>query len=314
MDLKSKKIMQFLQEERGRNGAGARNDDDIAFAIFLEPPDSQTSESTTLVERTVEKLIEAFSQKPTMVHVELVLPPFLNRNSTEVQFATYMGATAAFQTDVVSGIDFYLIKNGQRWRCLPVFGKHLVSKLRAACVSNVGARYSLVKYPTSSHIFRKYSWIWADGPGYSGHCATITARVLQAAQVKAVFERPPWYSPSSLFLALKCQLRGGEDKSGNKPDEPDNPDEPENVKDAIDSILHGPLSPRTFEDLGPALCEEAIRALAARVTRAARGSGKNGEDGVGNANFAARTERELADALLKFVLVGHMREANGVQD
>lgn len=270
---------------------------DIAFVMFLEPPD-HVDPNTTIGERVIDNLIQKFSQKPTMVHVEIVMPPFLESNAKKVHFATYLGSHADYQNeyDAISGVDFYLIRNGQRWRCLPVFGKDAISRLRTACDANVGSPYSLMKYPTSSHYFRNYSWIWSDKAMSSGHCATLTARVLRQAGIKCgISHRPPWYSPSSLYASIQedVTMRLSETEISNLYTY-----DTEECEQSIESILRGPLSARTMQQLGRDKCIDAIRHLTNRVLTISRPSS--------SATYAEQhlAERELADAVFKWSLLG----------
>ena len=283
--------------EEGEDGLPRGN---MAFVIFLEPPD-HVDPNMTFGERIIDDLIQRFSQKPTMVHVEVIIPPFLNPKSSKIHFATYLGSQAGYQNeyDAVSGVDFYLIRHGHRWRCIPVFGNDAIESLRAACDANVGSAYSLVKYPTSSHYFRKYSWIWQDKPMSSGHCATITARVLKQARIECgVVHRPPWYSPSSLYSALQSAFWSRLSNAQLQSLHPQSEEEKEEVEESIEKILRGPLSARSMLELGHSRCVSAIRELTYRVVRAAQDKE--------NVSIEDRhiCERELGDAVLKFCLLG----------
>ncbi len=234
-----------------------------------------------------------------MMHVEVVVPSFENRSESRVHFATYLGAQAAFQNefDTVSGLDFYLIRHGHRWRCMPVFGFDAVEELRRACVQNVGSPYSLLKYPTSSHYLRQYSWIWPDKPLASGHCATISARVLKQAGIQCgLVHTPPWYSPSSLFTAIQSDLElrlAGLAETEFADLKAENQEE---CNESIERILRGPLSARSLHDVGNERCVAAIRQLAYRVV-------ESYAPGV-SASDRCIAERELGDAVLKYSLLG----------
>ena len=271
---------------------------DVAFVMFLEPPE-HADPNMTFGERIIDDLIQRFSQKPTMVHVEVIIPPFVDKKSSKVHFATYLGSHAAYQNeyDAVAGVDFYLIRHGHRWRCLPVFGKNAVAELRRACDANVGSPYSLLKYPTSSHYFRKYSWIWKDKPMASGHCATLTARVLRQAGVQCGLEHsPPWYSPSSLYAAIQSDIQTRLSSHLDTEFNDLNPADEEECAASIETILRGPLSARSLQELGHSKCVQAIRQLTHRVV------GCSNVEVSHEQRFVA--ERELGDAVLKWCLLG----------
>ena len=271
---------------------------DIAFVMFLEPPE-HTDPNMTFGERVIDDLIQMFSQKPTMVHVEVIIPPFVDSKSSKVHFATYMGSHASYQNeyDSVNGVDFYLIRHGHRWRCLPVFGKSAVAEIRRACDANVGSPYSLLKYPTSSHYFRKYSWIWKDKPMASGHCATLTARVLRQAGVQCgLAHSPPWYSPSSLYSAIQSDIQTRLSSHLDTEFNELKPADEEECAASIETILRGPLSARSLQELGHVKCVQAIRQLTHRVV------GYSIDDVNQEERHVA--ERELGDAILKWSLLG----------
>lgn len=272
--------------------------DNIAFVMFLEPPEHKEL-NMTMGEQLIDHLIQAFSEKPTMVHVELVLPPFSNPTSKRVHFATYLGSHADYQNqyDSINGVDFYLIRHGHRWRCLPVFGANAVDSLKRACDANVGSPYSLCMYPTSCQYFRKYSWIWSDRERHKGHCATLTARVLRQAGIECGIVNPsPWYSPSSLYRTIHVDLQNR--LTGSQIDAFKSKSQ-EECEHSIETILRGPLSSRSLQELGHSKCVDAIRHLAYNVV-------KETQDGASNA-ARSHAERELGDAVFKFTLLRERR-------
>lgn len=268
---------------------------DVAFAVFLEPPE-ETDPYMNVGERFIDNVIQRFSQKPTMVHTEIVIPPFANKRSTKIHFATYLGSHAAYQNeyDAVSGVDFYLIRHGRRWRCLPLFAKNAADGLQSACDANVGSPYSLMMYPTSSHLFRKWSWLWGDGAKHKGHCATLTSRVIRQAGIQCgVTQKSPWYSPSSLYSAIYDSMAASID---DQQLESLRTSDIEQVENDIESMLRGVLSAKTFYDIGHERCVDAIRELTYRVVNLA----KNGA----TPTERHHSERELGDAVFKYCLIG----------
>lgn len=309
MEWKNSQIGDLLKSQAV---AGTSSDDDamhepgamrhvqlgsLAFAIFLEPPGKdEQSASASFGEKVIDELIKTFSQKPTLVHTELIIPPFVDPKATKVHFATYLGSQADYQNqyDRLSGVDWYLIQHGRRWRAIPVIGDDAVHRLRASCDANVGSAYSLAMYPTSSHYFRNFSWIWSDYSGHCGHCATLTARVLKEAGLSCgVHHRPPWYSPSSLYASLRTHL--SRDLEQWRVDEL-KPTDADACEHAIETILRGPLSAKAMADLGHEACVSAIRELSRRVVVASRDGSS-----VTHQNMA---QRELGDAVLKWCLIG----------
>jgi hypothetical protein len=302
---KNEQISRLLRENvlqsEGEDGDALKLGE-FAFVLFLEPSEEADSNSnSTIGERMVTKAIKFFSQKPTLMHVEIIIPPFVDETSEKVHFATYLGSSADYQNQVdkISAVDFYLIKHGRQWRCLPIFGRDAVQKLIESCDRNVGSPYSLMKYPTSSHLFRNLSWVWKEGPGRSGHCATITTRVLQEAGIKCGLDHPPcWYSPSSLYSSISNDIYSRVCSStipAIKGLSPCDEKEENECEESIESILRGRLSAQTMAELGHAKCVRAINKLTMNVLEAHR---------RGVAANAHTEEKELADALLKWLLVG----------
>lgn len=270
---------------------------DVSFVIFLEPP-NHDDPSWSTAEWLVDRAIRTFSPAPTMSHVELVVPPIPNSSGGKTHFATYLGSAGANwqnKNDALSeGIDFYLIQNGARWRCIPVFAPAVSETLRAACDANLHSPYSLSMYPTSARPFRRFAWLWNDEQKHKGHCATLTTRVLKEAGAGyALPEHSAWYCPSSLYKALNSGLSARLNES-----ERANMDSvgTEVCSDTIETLLHGPLSYKAVRDLGDAKCIDAIRALTLRVVAAA--------DRQETDSTASRTaQKELANAVLRWVLL-----------
>jgi len=277
--------------------SSVRRSCDVGYVIFLEPPDEDNPGWST-VEWLADRAIRMFSPTPTMAHVELVIPPIPDSDGGKVHFATYLGAAGAnWQNSAeqrAEGIEFYLVANGARWRCIPVFAPAVADSLRSACDANLHAPYSIGMYPTSARPLRKLAWLWGDAPKHMGHCATITTRVLKEAGAGyALPHASAWYCPSSLYTALNTSLstRLDENERSNL-----NTVEPEVCQQTIESLLRGQLSYKTVRDLGDARCVDAIRALTMRVVAAAD---RVEED----PNTARVAQKELASAVLRWVLL-----------
>ena len=275
--------------------AAVRPSCDVAYVLFLEPREDGEPVSAGVFERLTDAAIKRFSPTPAISHCELALPPIPDSAAGHVHFATYVGHHAGWQNlqNHEEGIDFYLISNGSRWRALPVFGPGAVDAMRAACEANVDAPYSLAQYPTSTWLGRGLAWLWDDRPRHSGHCATITARVLKAAGVgAAALEHPSaWYSPGSLYHALHAAV--GEpleatERAGWRTVEP------RACAEAIDTLLLKPMSYDTVRTLGDAACIDAVRALTLQVCAAS--------DQHDPAE-ARRAQKRLGTALLRWMLL-----------
>lgn len=270
---------------------------DVGYVIFLEPTDDDDP-SWSWPEWIADRAIKTFSPKPTMLHVELVVPPIPDSGGGKVHFATYLGAAGANWQNKADardeGVEFYLVTNGAKWRCIPVFAPAVADTLRAACDANLHAPYSIGMYPTSARPLRGLSWLWSDAPKHKGHCATITTRVLKEAGAGyALPHTSAWYCPSSLYMALNSSLsaRLDEKERANL-----NTVEPDVCQQSIETLLRGQLSYKTVRELGDAKCVDAIRALTMRVVAAAD---RAEEDPVA----ARAAQKDLANAVLRWVLL-----------
>ena len=270
---------------------------DVGYVMFLEPPDEDDPRWSN-IEWAADRAIRMFSPTPTMAHVELIVPPIPDSGGGKTHFATYLGAAGANwqnQNDMrPEGVSFYLIENGARWRCVPVFAPAVADSLRTACDANLHSPYSIGMYPTSARPMRRFAWMWADQPKHMGHCATITTRVLKEAGAGYALPNPSaWYCPSSLYTALSGSLssRLDDNERANL-----NTIEPEVCQQTIESLLRGPLSYQAVRNLGDAKCVDAIRALTMRVVAAS--------DLQKTDPTAARAaQKELASAVLRWVLL-----------
>lgn len=270
---------------------------DVGYVLFLEPSDEDDPQ-WGWGEWLADRAIKAFSPTPTMAHVELIVPPIPDSGGGKVHFATYLGAAGANwqnKSDArAEGIEFYLVTNGAKWRCIPVFAPAVADTLRSACDANLHAPYSIGMYPTSARPMRKLAWMWSDLPKHKGHCATITTRVLKEAGAGyALPNASAWYCPSSLYNALSTNLSSRLDSNER---EGLGTVEPETCQQTIESLLRGPLSYKSVRDLGDAKCVDAIRALTLRVVSTA--------DSMYEDPMAARmAQKELASAVLRWVLL-----------
>ena len=299
--LRSNEITELLRrsaaearvELEAEGSAAVRSSCDVVYVLFLEPREGGEPTSLSVFEWLTDAAIKRFSPKPTMSHCELALPPIPDSAGGCVHFATYVGQHAGWQnvSSKDEGIEFYLVRNGSRWRALPVFGPDAVNAVRSACEANVDAPYSLAQYPTSTWLMRGMAWMWGDQPKQSGHCATITARVLKAAGVGGLTHPSAWYSPGSLYHALHAGV--GEpleasERAGWRSVTP------EACAEAINTLLLKRMSYNTVRALGDAACIDAIRTLTLQVCAASEQH---------DAAESCRAQRRLAKALLRWMIL-----------
>jgi hypothetical protein len=299
MHLKSDEITALLRQQQGAlvetDGAGkGPSNCDVVYALFLEPH-SKDGPPSSRVEATIERVIEAFTPTPSLVHVELLVPPIPDSGGRRVHFATYLSPPyrAEWQGgDVDESVDYYLVTNGARWRALPVFLPHAVDAVRAAADANVDAQYSLPRYATSAKPFRRLAWLLPDADRAPGHCATLTARVLRrSGATDAVPRCAAWYSPGSLYTTLVAhagtRLTGADRQQMGSV-------APDECTETLNTLLKGPLSYQTVRSVGDVRAIDAVRSLTLRVCNAAAA-----EDEV-----ASRiAQKDLAQALLRWALL-----------
>lgn len=169
------------------------SDEDVIFLLGIEagPP----RDDWTFGERVLDSLIRNFQPSPVLTHVELFLMP--ETPDDETTFATYLGREAGWgSSEENSG--FYL--NGKNsWRAFPIKASQVSKLARVACEAELGAPYSLRRYATSVLPGRVIASLLPSSAGSPGHCATVSARILQAAGV-SLPRSAAWFSPSTLWL------------------------------------------------------------------------------------------------------------------
>ena len=182
--------------------------------------------------RLIDWLIRVAQPKPTLAHVELVaidehdpvvVPPTerpsdhaATARTTRVHtshFATYLGESAGWQE---SG-PYYVDAAQFSWRALPIHeGLGLQARVRSECQQEQGAPYSLTRYLLAWRPVRDLLHLFGRGRrdprrdtrGAPGHCANVTARVLQRACVRADLlpRHSTAYGPSTLYRSLARHL------------------------------------------------------------------------------------------------------------
>jgi hypothetical protein len=255
------------------------SEEDMAFVLFLEPA-SRPQPDETVAESALNFLITACQPSPTLMHTEiLILPNDLNEH--RCNFATYIDARkgAAWQSANDETRSYYLLTHAGRWRAVAVMGKDLASKLRAACSEEVGTPYSMVRYVTSTRLFRPFSRLLPSSVHSPAHCAVLTARCLRRAGYE-LRHQPNFYSPTTLFLEL--DHTSASYTSSSTPLLADH--------QAASALTRGAISKDAVSYLGDARCRGGIRALAHSAQS-------------GAAQQRRVQQRSLATALLRSVLL-----------
>ena len=255
------------------------SEEDTAFVLFLEPA-ARPPPDETVVESALNFLITACQPSPTLMHTEiLILPNDLNEH--RCNFATYIDARkgAAWQSPSDETRSYYLLAHAGRWRAVAVREKDLATKLRAACSEEVGTPYSMVRYVTSTRLFRPFSRLLPSRVHSPAHCAVLTARCLRRAGYE-LRHHPNYYSPTTLFLELDHVANSS--TSTTTPVLADH--------QAAGALTRGAISRDAVSYLGDARCRGGIRALA--------------HPAQSNAAQKRRVQqRSLATALLRSVLL-----------
>lgn len=261
------------------------NGEHVAFVLFLEPAQrAPPNESTG--EAVLNFLITACQPSPTMMHTEILLLPN-DRNEHRCSFATYIDAQngAAWQPANNSTLSYYLLENAGRWRAVPVYGKDLTAKLRAACSEEVGTKYSMLRYVTSTRLFRPLNRLLSSHTHAPAHCAVLTARCLRRAGYD-LRHCSNYYSPSTLFLELDHHLPTSDTSNSYM----------SSTKHALldhqaaSALTRAAISRDTVAYLGDARCKHGISALAQHST-------------TGSAQQRRVQQRALATGLLRSVLL-----------
>jgi hypothetical protein len=252
-------------------------DEDVAYVLFLEPaerapPDESVGESI------LNFLITSCQPSPTLMHTEILILPN-DRDEHRCSFATYIDALngAAWQPPNDETRSYYLLAHAGRWRAVTVRRKDIAAKLRAACSEEMGTKYSMVRYITSTRLFRPFSRLLPSKVRSPAHCAVLTARCLRRAGYE-LRHHPNFYSPTTLFLELDHATT----TSATTPLLADH--------QAASALTRGAISRDAVSYLGDSRCKGGIRALA----HTAQG---------GTAQQRRVQQRALATALLRSVLL-----------
>ena len=251
---------------------------DVVFAMFLEPHEV---EETGVFNRLIDFVVNHFQPSPTLVHVELVVP--CSPSSTQpVNFATYIGSRSGWQTNRENNANYYLSSTANKWRAVPVFGKHAARHVRSACEKSKGVEYSLLRYVTAAWGVRKLASLMPDGPRDAAHCATLAARCLKSG-VEGVLRHPSsWYGPSTLYTELCNDLRS-------RSIVPDSTSVGQDVALHVDCLLR-----RRDEDVSSMTNDASMAAIRALTLKA------SAAESAGDPAMAALTQKQLANALFRW--------------
>ncbi|MAQ22814.1 MAG: hypothetical protein CMK83_01215 [Pseudomonadales bacterium] len=191
----------------------------VAYIVGLEADAPDTK--WTFLQRSIDAIVQSFQPSPVLTHVELVLPPPEEGLPTgtspdadpHMNFATYLGRKAGWGTTFENAEDFYLGKNFDAWRAIPVVAWDAPQRLRSACETHhveteYAAWYRLYNYPFSVPPLRSFAWTLDDAPKSPAHCAALTARCLRLALPESDLPNSSaWYGPSTLFLEMGRKAR-----------------------------------------------------------------------------------------------------------
>lgn len=229
----------------------------------------------------VNYVVNHFQPTPVLVHCELVVPCSPVRGGPVI-FATYIGTKSAWQTDQENNQRYYLGATANKWRAVPIFGKHAARRVREACEKSVGVEYSLLRYLTAAWGVRKLAPLVPDGFRAPAHCATLTARILKRS-IEGVLRHPSaWYGPSSLYTELCNDLKS-------RSIIPDSTNVGSSVSSQVDRLLRHrdeDVSNMSYADV-----MSAIRALTLKASAA-----EAFEDSV----MSTMTQKQLANALFRW--------------
>lgn len=261
--------------------------DDLIFVLFLTPVDP--APSWTLGQRLIDFAIRVFQPAPIMAHVEIFIPPSKDSVHSKCHFATYIGRTANWCDDDDSKSDFYFREKTNKWRAVPIARAAAGRLVREEASLHCQTSYSILKYPFSAAPLRAFAGIFSDDYLASGHCATITARVLKRA-LRVLVHPSGWYSPSTLLIETSSGAIAKNthsflvDRLHAK-----SIIENENILSAIDTLTRG--SDDAVRSLSHSQCSSAVRQLATGVA-----SRFDTDDEVG----ACIAQTQLATALLRW--------------
>jgi len=266
------------------------------YLLFVDPdaPDAEWS----FFERALDTLVQTLQPLPAPTHVELFIPP--ENDTQDVHFATYMGKSAGWGGSFSGAKDFYLGNNMTKWRAVPVFAMDAARRVRGEIDSapHVGTPYAPIhrafNYIFSTPPLRAFAgWIGAK-PGDPAHCASLTARCLQAALPETEMAHSSnWYGPATLFLEFTKLWRIRSYAAQRAELEFVRPAlEQESIDEAVSVLLFGADSAVAM--LSTHQCEQAVDFLTGRCLDATAS---------GNEHVAHRAQCQLGLALVRWSIL-----------
>jgi len=275
-----KKLLKAQEEHVVDDGSG-----DVVFAMFLEPHEpSPVDGPPSFVDSLITYVVKHLQPSPVMVHVEIIVP-CSERSYEPVNFATYMGCKSDWQRNTEVNRAYYLGTTANKWRAVPVFGKHAASLVREACNKSVKVEYSLFRYVTAAWGVRTLAAIVPDGSREPAHCATLTARVLKKGITGLLSHASAWYGPASLYAEL-CRYLGARGIV------PETTAMGEEVWAHVETLLR-----HRDEDVVSMTHDEYMRAIRALTLKASAAESAN------DPAMAVMTQKQLANALFRWSIL-----------
>ena len=260
--------------------------------MFLEPHESNPADGPpSFFDRLVTYVVNNLQPSPVMVHVELVVP-CCPGSFDPVNFATYIGCKSGWQTNAKLNREYYLCQTANKWRAVPVFGKHAARLVRKACEESLDVDYSLFRYVTAAWGMRKLAAIVPDGSREPAHCATLTARVLKKGISGLLSHASAWYGPASLYAELCRDL-------GARGIVPETTAMGDDVSVHVDTLLRQRDKDVVF--MKHDMYMSAIRALTLKASAA---------ESADDPAMAVMTQKQLANALFRWSVLRGLDDPN----
>ena len=208
------------------------NRPEFAWIMFKQP--HKSAEPRAISMKVIDYLIQMSQPWPALDHVEnFVLPskhahstPKVDQASTyddDCHFALYLGNKAKFGSEMgdspLNAYDanrkFYLegTESQRKWLAIPIVACDASNRVKEQCIKHHDTPYAsasrLFNYPFSAPPLRTFAGYIDDSTKAPAHCASLTARILNASKVvDPLLDRSPsWFGPSTLYLELTKRSR-----------------------------------------------------------------------------------------------------------
>lgn len=179
--------------------------DGVVYLLCLEPGAPPAPDESPF-ETVLNTVIQAAQPAPSIMHVELILPP--TPDCADGGFGTYLGTTANWSRSFGDPRSFYLGRTASSWRAVPVVAPNAAGEVRDECAKHLLTPYSLGRYACAVPPMRAMAGALSDRVGAPAHCATLAARVLRRAlPTLALPHASAWFGPATLFLELSSASR-----------------------------------------------------------------------------------------------------------